>query len=208
MKPLMHKKSVENLISTLFINDKTHKKRSMSEKQLYWQKDGYVPTDEDLCKEWENENADYFNMHRKAIEEFLEREDKAEDCGEFIGYDSLNLFIRACEEAGELSDFAAKLVDWIDDSQYFRDELTRSEVACASDVIQFVNANSDLGEDPVWDTVVGVASNCAYAEKQVKELIEEVKYLRGLLDDNGISYTTKLSKNMNYPGLYLMKWSR
>lgn len=204
----MHKKSVENLISTLFINDKTHKKRAMSEKQLYWQKDGYVPTDEDLCQEWENENADYFNMHRKAIEEFLERERRADDCGEFIDFgSSLNLFIRACEEAGEVSDFAANLVDWIDYSQDFREELARSEVACHPDVILFVDSiiNYDW---PEWNAYVGVASNYAYAEKQVNELIEEVKYLRGLLDDNGISYTTKLSKNMYYPGLYLMKWSR
>lgn len=174
----------------------------MSEKQLYWQKDGYVPTDEDLCKEWENENADYFNMHRKAIEEFLERERRADDCGEFICFgSSLNLFIRACEEASELSDFAAGLVDWIDDSRYFCEELARSEVACNAKVLQFVNANSDLGEDPVWDALLGAAIQEDYAEKQVNELIEEVKYLRGLLDDNGISYTTKLSKNMYYPGL-------
>lgn len=180
----------------------------MSEKQLYWQKDGYVPTDEDLCQEWENENADYFNMHRKAIEEFLERERMADDCGEFIDFDSsLNLFIRACEEASEVSDFAAKLVDWIDDSQDFREELARSEVATTPDVIQFVDSIIDC-DSPEWNTVVSEAANLSYAEKQVNELIEEVKYLRGLLDDNGISYTTKLSKNMYYPGLYLINYSR
>ena len=44
----------------------------MSEEQLYWQKEDYEPTFEDICTEWENQNAEYFQEWHYEVLDVIE----------------------------------------------------------------------------------------------------------------------------------------
>lgn len=180
----------------------------MSEEQLYWQKEDYEPTWEDICTEWENKNADYFNDWMGEISDIIQ-ENKAE-----WGYPN-NPFIKAWEETNSVNEFAAKLTDWIEETEAFYDEMMEYLTGDLEAMTAVMENSSWYKSDAVANIYEGLrdretlrqnaheAQDDAEAlQEQLEELQsdlefyknecslkdEEINRLQEILDENGINY--------------------
>lgn len=180
----------------------------MSEEQLYWQKEDYEPTFEDICTEWENQNAEYFQeWHYEVLDIIEDNKDEWEW--------PYNLFVKACAEAGGYNKFAEQLISFIEEGDAFYDEMIEYLTGDLEAMTVVIENSRWYKSDTIANIYEGLrnretlrqsakeaAGNAAALQKQVEELQsdlefyknecsikdEEINRLQEILDENGIAY--------------------
>lgn len=180
----------------------------MSEEQLYWQKEDYEPTWEDVCTEWENRNGEYFTDYYDEISDLIyEHKDEWEW--------PYNPFVKACSENGGYCDFASKLTIWIEESEDFYNEMMEFLTGDLDAMKVVLDKTRYYKCDEIAEIYEGLRNREALRKQveeaeddieKMKELIselqsdlefyknecsmkdEEINRLQEILDENGIAY--------------------
>lgn len=180
----------------------------MSEEQLYWQKEDYEPTWEDICTEWENKNADYFKEWQCDVIDIIEDH---KDEWEW----PYNLFVKACAEGCGYNDFAEQLVDFIEEGDEFYEEMMEYLTGDLEAMTAVVENSRWYKSDAVANIYEGLRNretlrqnareaegNVTALQEKLKELEsdlefyknecsmkdEEINRLQEILDENDIGY--------------------